>query len=433
MDIYGDYGSDNVDWLTNDDSMSNTSSVYGGDTGYGSSGEWPSQQMNEMSPYDILRSVFQGEKSDEEIEEVLEANGYDLSAAIMYLMGGQGNDSGHLAPGIKEVEKTVLVGKSMIPGARPVTPVGQAKSSVVCRYWLSTGQCLRADCRFSHDLTNHLCKYVASLITHTVTDECRYWLAGNCLAGDSCIFSHDPSALMEGLALGDAPYLGTAPFEMMPQNLQIQDYSSFPALQGSETSLRSLYAANPNVAPPPGFMSRTALAPEFIPQSPSMSRSQTSIVSSRFAPDDSEAFPTLGSAAIKGGKKHHGKRGHGHNHREKENQPSSLAEVVRASPSPSAQLNPRNNLKSKTSYIGSRENSTAAQGIPPPQQIPWLETGDRANRAYLKARQEAIRHGGARNKFLQRFDCCTVVLWTTLTSTVPLKRGTATMYEQQRL
>ena len=39
--------------------------------------------------------------------------------------------------------------------------------------------------------------------------------------------------------------------------------------------------------------------------------------------------------------------------------------------------------------------------IPAPQDIPWLETGERANQAYLKARQEAFKHGGLRNKFLQ--------------------------------
>ncbi len=48
------------------------------------------------------------------------------------------------------------------------------------------------------------------------------------------------------------------------------------------------------------------------------------------------------------------------------------------------------------------ENSAAAQAIPNPRHIPWLETGDDANKAYLKARQEAIKHGGLRNKFLQR-------------------------------
>jgi hypothetical protein len=39
--------------------------------------------------------------------------------------------------------------------------------------------------------------------------------------------------------------------------------------------------------------------------------------------------------------------------------------------------------------------------IPAPEQIPWLETGDAANKAYLRARAEAIKHGGLRNKFLQ--------------------------------
>jgi hypothetical protein len=31
-----------------------------------------------------------------------------------------------------------------------------------------------------------------------------------------------------------------------------------------------------------------------------------------------------------------------------------------------------------------------------------LETGARANQQYLKFRQEAIKHGSIRNKFLQR-------------------------------
>ncbi|KAJ0290785.1 hypothetical protein COL154_000742 [Colletotrichum chrysophilum] len=51
--------------------------------------------------------------------------------------------------------------------------------------------------------------------------------------------------------------------------------------------------------------------------------------------------------------------------------------------------------------IRNGENSAAAQAIPNPKHIPWLETGERANKAYLKARQEAIKHGGLRNKFLQ--------------------------------
>jgi hypothetical protein len=86
--------------------------------------------------------------------------------------------------------------------------------------------------------------------------------------------------------------------------------------------------------------------------------------------------------------------------------PNSMADIVRMSPSP-APGSPR--LESKklgrhgsVTALRNGENSAAAQAIPSPKHIPWLETGERANKAYLKARQEAIKHGGLRNKFLQR-------------------------------
>jgi len=242
----------------------------------------------------------------------------------------------------------------------------------------------------------------------------RYWLAGSCLAGDSCIFSHDPASLMNSLALHNNPtYMVSPAHEHTQPNLHLQDYDSFPSLRnveqdrcsvGFESSLRNLYASQEKIAPPPGFSSRPALAPEFIPsQSPSrpISRHQSpGPRTSNLAMDDSEAFPTLGSAAVRVPKKHHGKRGHGHSHREKENGPNSLADVVRMSSSPLS--SPRQILRPRSSYTSSRENSSAAQAIPAPEQIPWLETGARANKAYLKARLVAISHGSARNKFLQR-------------------------------
>jgi hypothetical protein len=85
---------------------------------------------------------------------------------------------------------------------------------------------------------------------------------------------------------------------------------------------------------------------------------------------------------------------------------------VRMSPSPSpSQL--RKGLKPAKSFNGSRENSTAAQAIPPPEHIPWLETGDNANQAYLQARTEAFKHGSMRNKFLQRWGLLVPVILTT--------------------
>lgn len=167
-DNFGDY---DQDWLVNDDGASNASSVAGSDWAGGADF---GPQVGEMSPYDMMRSVLRDQRTDEEIETILEANGYNLSAAIMSLMGGDDVDAlpTTVATGLPEHDKTFLVGKSMASsGSRPVTPAGQVqggpvagKSNIVCKYWLSTGQCLRADCKFSHDLSNHVCKYVCLLL-----------------------------------------------------------------------------------------------------------------------------------------------------------------------------------------------------------------------------------------------------------------------------
>lgn len=209
--------------------------------------------------------------------------------------------------------------------------------------------------------------------------------------------------------------LGNPTFAMTPP-LETANYNAFPSLgspqPGSpiqESSLRNLYANHDTIAPPPGFTSRPALAPEFIPSRPQSRPSSRHQSPGPRSPsfsnaDSEEAFPSLAAAGLRGPRKHHGKRGHGHGHghREKELAQSSLADVVRMAPTPAPQ-SPRRTLRGRGSYTGSGENSTAALAIPAPEKIPWLETGDRANKAYLKARQEALRHGGARNKFLQRY------------------------------
>lgn len=390
----GDHdNSDQSDWMVGDDGTSNTSSGFGNDWAYNGENQ---PQINDMSPYDMLRSVLKDQKSDEEIEAILEANGYDLSAAIMSLIDVQGTDPAAM----QEQDKTFLVGKSMALASRPGTPSGQGRSTMICRYWMSTGQCFRADCRFSHDLSGHVC---------------RYWLAGNCLAGDSCVFSHDPSALLNTLSLSEPSSMSTPPPDSYDQSLPVSDYDAFPTLSrgpqpasNMTSSLKTLYASNSDpVAAPPGFSSRQALAPEFIPSRPqsrpSSRHESPARHASRLSAEDSEAFPTLGSAALRGHKKHHGKRGHGHGHRERDSAGSNfLADIVRMSPAPNPVPSPRRGFRTRPSYIETRENSSAAQTIPAPEHIPWLETGDRANKDYLKARQEAIRHGGARNKFLQR-------------------------------
>lgn len=261
------------------------------------------------------------------------------------------------------------------------------------------------------------------------------------------MFSHDPSLLMNRLAVDENGMMSSSPPNSVgggggvPPGFSFQDYHSFPALQqmmsnqwaGYQSSLdalsyASMYGGNTVSTPPPGFMAQPGFLGEgSVPKRP---RSRPSSRHSRAATpslpsvDDTDAFPSLGSSSAsnaKAGKKHYGgKRGaHGHGHREnsKENVGSTLADIVRMSPSPSPSMPARQQPRKTTAAPAAaakprrnpsnssngREQSATAQAIPAPQHLPWLVTGEKANKAYLKARQEAIKHGGLRNKFLQRF------------------------------
>lgn len=158
-EILGDYQSENVEWLVNDDAASVSSSVSTPSALNAAAPEFSSMsgQQLDMSPYDMLRSILGQTRTDDEIEAALAAHGYDLSATIASIMESQSPDDG-LSTGSLEEPKSVLIGKSISPEARPATPSSQQKSGIICKFYMSTGQCLRADCRFSHDLSNHLCK-----------------------------------------------------------------------------------------------------------------------------------------------------------------------------------------------------------------------------------------------------------------------------------
>lgn len=426
---YGDLGSDAVDWLVNEGATSRPTSSGAGSAFEsslnGAATPWIQPQQTEMSPYDMLRSILGESKTDAEIEAALQANSYDLSATIATLMSSP--DSLGDQNSMPANDGQVLVGKSM---QSPPTLLDQSpgKSPVICKYWLATGSCLRADCRFSHEFGSTICRYVATtrvpplrLITPSAAIRRshadlmhRYWLMGNCLAGDTCVFSHDPAALVSDISLGGNG-VNLDPGAITQPSLQVQDYDAFPILQAaamnqwaqtqggvppfgsnitrslSNTSFASAQSMLVNASSPRSFGSR--------PTSRHSSRAPTPSIP---AVDDTDAFPTLGSVTAKGGKKHHGKRGgHGHGSAAKESVPSSIADVVRMSPSP-VPGSLRKGLMKSRSYVGSRENSAAANAIPAPEHIPWLETGERANQTYLKARQDAFKHGGLRNKFLQR-------------------------------
>ena len=161
QEIFGDIQIENVDWLVSDDAISVSSSWGPPSSLNAAAPEYVSAQQSDMTPYDMLRSILGQSKTDEEIEAALAMHGYDLSATISAIMETQGQDPTNVSTLAPE-SKSVLIGKSMTPDGhkRPTTPSVQHKSGIICKFYLSTGQCLRADCRFSHDLSNHLCKYV---------------------------------------------------------------------------------------------------------------------------------------------------------------------------------------------------------------------------------------------------------------------------------
>ncbi len=205
----------------------------------------------------------------------------------------------------------------------------------------------------------------------------------------------------------------TPPSQTGPMSLPVQDLNSFPPLQPGTPDQLPLFVGagsfpSVGVTPPPGFKIPGYPGDISRPRSRPGSRNQQQKELSQSAPslDDTEAFPTLGSASAKAGKKHHGKRG-GHGHHKENFTPGSLADIVKSTPSPgpeaSRQAARKVGRNGTAALLRNGENSVAAQAIPNPRHIPWLETGDKANKAYLKARQEAIKHCGLRNKFLQRW------------------------------
>ncbi|PWW78771.1 hypothetical protein C7212DRAFT_273090 [Tuber magnatum] len=366
-EAYGDFGSETVAWLVGDDNS----------MGLGNR----SALQENMSPHDMLRSVLGEGRSDEEIEQALEVCGYDLSTTLTMLMDQQhGNNAAS-----QHAEASAVIGKSTmpapIPAARPVTP----RNGVVCRFFLSTGQCLRADCRFSHDLGTTICKY---------------WLIGSCLAGETCIFSHDPAVSVSKMTIDNNSRNSTPP----PQ-LQFHDSTAFPALASDQwATVGPLFGTGVN--PPPGFKLPIS-RPNSRQQSRERERSSTPVP----AVDDTDAFPSLSSSAKASGngKKRRNNKSDGGN-----NVPigsSSLADVVRATPSPS----PHSNRTSTSSGASSnrwsgiggspsskRSSRVSAAHIPAPQQIPWMETGSSLNKVYLKHRKDALAHGMLRAKYLQQ-------------------------------
>jgi len=123
------------------------------------------------SPIDQISDMFNGSLPRHRIEQSLKANGYDIIEAASHLMSQ-----------LKATEDQVATQSPQPNTAEPFFSVDK-KNKTLCSFFIKNGTCLRADCKFSHDIDSRVCSF---------------WLKGNCLAGESCLFKH-------GFDLSNAP------------------------------------------------------------------------------------------------------------------------------------------------------------------------------------------------------------------------------------
>ncbi|KAF4610657.1 hypothetical protein D9613_006786 [Agrocybe pediades] len=240
--------------------------------------------MDGMTPFDVLTSIFGSTIAPSELEDALAANGYDFERAMGWLVdsragaapGGatstinaQQGQQGPVGPGRMQPmgARVTLVGRGGAAGGIPgrggmpnammggpggmglggARQQGQQQQAPryangravpganrVCRYFVA-GECLRADCRFSHDLERALC---------------RFWLRGTCAKQENCEFLHhlpkdvDMASLNAVLARANvqpgtgplAAFMGAGPYNngmgmMGTQQQQQMQQDEFPALR----------------------------------------------------------------------------------------------------------------------------------------------------------------------------------------------------------
>ncbi|KAF9258726.1 hypothetical protein L218DRAFT_1080285 [Marasmius fiardii PR-910] len=196
-----------------------------------------------MTPFDVLSSVFGSTLAPSELEEALAENGYDFERAMQWLIEralppvSQNNPikMQHIGGRVTLVSQDLRgMNRGGYPNSGPGRPTRYVNGKPVpggnrvCRYFVA-GECLRADCRFSHDLERALC---------------RFWLRGTCAKGEHCEFLHhlpkDVDISNLNVAMSRANINHQNPPMMGPHKAPLED---FPVLGlDNDKSKRSPYS-----------------------------------------------------------------------------------------------------------------------------------------------------------------------------------------------
>ncbi|KAF8899633.1 hypothetical protein CPB84DRAFT_1709570 [Gymnopilus junonius] len=317
-----------------------------------------------MTPFDVLSSVFGSTLAPSELEEALAANGFDFDRAMAWLVDralpapppqGPQNRMQHLGARVTLVSRDATSaarggprGAAFQPGrpapryvnGRPV-PAGNR----VCRYFVA-GECLRADCRFSHDLERALC---------------RFWLRGTCAKQENCEFLHhlpkdvDMASLNAVLTRANVPP-GTGPLAAHAAAVAAANPppDEFPVLGYESNNPGRIRKFSPYNDPGRTRFAAAVKKPAPQPLQPQDENGNINIINA--STNTAARRDIMGSAADS---LHH------------------QSAIVAPKPSPRLKLRP-------------------------PLLLPTLPTGDMVNNLYMLYRQRALQLGAARNACLSR-------------------------------
>lgn len=344
-----------------------------------------------MTPFDFLSSILSSSQvgasswTNEQLEEALEMNNWDIDATLSTIMESGGmptiaSSTKSKSPGLLNRTTSGLsiaspsTGRSGVslvsrdsfnsqragistPGpssttitsSSPLDRVGNQSFSTtlasqqlqqggavgpgrVCRYFLA-GECRRADCRFSHDLNRAIC---------------RFWMKGQCLNGEGCSFLHDMSIVDK-----------------------LTNRLSSTSLPGSTT-----FTSSAEVETPPNEE-----FPELTMMAPTGPKAQRIKGNGNMTPGSvnlNDASRTRWAQALQ----------------KRANTP--LSTLAKNTPT-----GPKN---SNGGSSGTRRSSAAASRIPlhAPLLLPTLSTGKDASQSYVAYRELATSLSNKRNKYLAR-------------------------------